>query len=427
MRVVIQRVSKAGVTVDGKVHGTIGLGLLLFLGIEDADGEEDIVWLSNKIVNLRIFNDEAGVMNRSVLEVGGGILLISQFTLHASTKKGNRPSYIRASKPYVAIPLYEKMIQQLQWDLGKEIATGIFGADMKVELLNDGPVTIFIDTKNKEWNLNFARITRNLMKRDVASRNDLERMLAAFYSKVFQDEVIGRFFTQVVPLDLKTHLPVITDFWEAIVFNKHTYRKNVMQVHQHIHQLSPIRKEHLDRWVTSFTETVDEFFEGSKAELMKQRAASVATLMNIKLNHTNLHQLWRMDTNKDILYKTESFRIIGLCMKVHNTLGKGFKEVVYKDALEIELKHNVIFYEREKPFDVYYNKILLPHKFIVDFFVEDKILLEIKATSFIHADAFRQTLNYLKVAQSIKLGIIVNFGSDKLEYKRVILRSCLRF
>lgn len=120
------------------------------VGIEDADTEEDINWLSGKIVNLRIFNDENGVMNKSVLDVGGGILLVSQFTLHASTKKGARPSYLRASKPDVAIPLYEKMIRQLESDLGKKIETGIFGADMKVELLNDGPVTIVIDTKNKE-------------------------------------------------------------------------------------------------------------------------------------------------------------------------------------------------------------------------------------------------------------------------------------
>lgn len=150
MRAVIQRVSKASVTVDGKITGEIGTGLLVLLGIEDADAEEDIHWLSGKVVNLRIFNDENGVMNRSVQEVGGDILLVSQFTLHASTKKGNRPSYIRASKPDIAIPLYEKMIQQLEADLGKKIATGIFGADMKVELLNDGPVTILIDTKNKE-------------------------------------------------------------------------------------------------------------------------------------------------------------------------------------------------------------------------------------------------------------------------------------
>jgi len=123
---------------------------LVLLGIEDADGEDDIDWLSNKIVNLRIFNDVDGVMNRSVLETEGNILLISQFTLHASTKKGNRPSYIKASKPDVAVPLYQKMIKQLETDIGKVIQTGIFGADMKVQLVNDGPVTIVIDTKNKE-------------------------------------------------------------------------------------------------------------------------------------------------------------------------------------------------------------------------------------------------------------------------------------
>lgn len=150
MRVVIQRVTKASVTIDGTINGQINLGLLVLLGIEDSDGAEDIQWLSNKIVNLRIFNDEEGVMNKSVKEVDGGILLISQFTLHASTKKGNRPSYIRAAKHPVAVPLYEKMIQQLETDLGKPITTGIFAADMKVELLNDGPVTIVIDTKNKE-------------------------------------------------------------------------------------------------------------------------------------------------------------------------------------------------------------------------------------------------------------------------------------
>jgi D-aminoacyl-tRNA deacylase len=150
MRVVIQRVSKGSVTVEGKVVGQTGWGLLVLLGIEDADGDEDILWLSNKIVNLRIFNDEAGVMNKSVAEIGGDILLVSQFTLHASTKKGNRPSYIRASKPHIAVPMYEKMIAQLENDLGRKVQTGIFGADMKVELLNDGPVTIVIDTKNKE-------------------------------------------------------------------------------------------------------------------------------------------------------------------------------------------------------------------------------------------------------------------------------------
>jgi D-aminoacyl-tRNA deacylase len=150
MRAVIQRVKKASVTVDGKINGMIGTGLLVLLGIENADTEEDIQWLSNKIVNLRIFNDESEVMNRSVIEAGGDILLISQFTLHASTKKGARPSYIRASKPEFAIPLYEKMISKLEGDLHKRIQSGIFGADMQVELLNDGPVTIVIDTKNKE-------------------------------------------------------------------------------------------------------------------------------------------------------------------------------------------------------------------------------------------------------------------------------------
>lgn len=150
MRAVIQRVTKASVTVEGKVVGHIREGLLVLVGIEDADSEDDIQWLSSKIVNLRIFNDDEGVMNRSLLEVGGGILLISQFTLHASYKKGNRPSYIRASKPPVAIPLYEKMIVQLEADLGKGVERGIFGADMKVELLNDGPVTIVMDTKNRE-------------------------------------------------------------------------------------------------------------------------------------------------------------------------------------------------------------------------------------------------------------------------------------
>jgi len=150
MRAVIQRASRASVTVDGNVTGSIQTGLLVLLGIEDADNTEDITWLSNKIVNLRIFNDEEGVMNRSVKEVGGDILLVSQFTLHAATKKGNRPSYIKASKPDIAIPLYEQMISQLTFDMGKIIATGIFGADMKVELLNDGPVTIIIDTKSKE-------------------------------------------------------------------------------------------------------------------------------------------------------------------------------------------------------------------------------------------------------------------------------------
>jgi len=150
MRAVIQRVTKASVTVEGKINGQIENGLVVLIGVEDADSDEDIEWLSNKIVNLRIFNDENGVMNVSVKDIAGNILLVSQFTLHASTKKGNRPSYIKASKPDIAIPIYEKMIKQLSTDLGKEIQTGIFGGDMKVELLNDGPVTIVIDTKNKE-------------------------------------------------------------------------------------------------------------------------------------------------------------------------------------------------------------------------------------------------------------------------------------
>ena len=150
MRVVIQRVTKASVTVDAAITGQINRGLLVLLGIEDADTDEDIEWLSYKIVNMRIFNDEQGVMNKSVLEVDGGILLVSQFTLHASTKKGNRPSYMKASKSEFAIPMYEKMIVQLQSLLCKSIQTGIFGADMKVELLNDGPVTILLDSKNKE-------------------------------------------------------------------------------------------------------------------------------------------------------------------------------------------------------------------------------------------------------------------------------------
>ena len=150
MRVVIQRVTKAAVAIDGKIHAEIGKGLLVFLGIENADSNEDIEWLSGKIVNLRIFDDEHGVMNVSVKDNAGEILVISQFTLHASTKKGNRPSYIRASKPEIAIPLYERFLGQLANELGKEIKSGVFGADMKVELMNDGPVTIVIDTKNKE-------------------------------------------------------------------------------------------------------------------------------------------------------------------------------------------------------------------------------------------------------------------------------------
>ena len=150
MRVVLQRTANASVKVDGIITGSIQKGLLVLMGVEDADTVEDIEWLSSKIVNLRIFDDENGVMNLSVKDVAGDVLLVSQFTLHASTKKGNRPSYIKASKPDIAIPMYEKMIAQLEMDLGKKIQTGVFGADMKVELLNDGPVTIVIDSKNKE-------------------------------------------------------------------------------------------------------------------------------------------------------------------------------------------------------------------------------------------------------------------------------------
>lgn len=150
MKVVIQRVTQASVRVDNKITGQIQNGLLVFVGIEDADNDSDISWLSKKIVNLRIFNDEADVMNKSLLDIDGKILLISQFTLHAATKKGNRPSYIKASKPNFAVPMYEKMIAQLELDSGKKIETGIFGADMKVSLLNDGPVTILIDSKNQE-------------------------------------------------------------------------------------------------------------------------------------------------------------------------------------------------------------------------------------------------------------------------------------
>lgn len=150
MRVVIQRVSQASVTINGSIRSQIGKGLLVLVGIEDADGEEDLVWLSQKITQIRLFDDENGVMNLSVKDIDGEILLVSQFTLHAATKKGNRPSYIKASKPDIAIPLYEKFIAQISADLGKPIGTGEFGADMKVALLNDGPVTIWIDSKNKE-------------------------------------------------------------------------------------------------------------------------------------------------------------------------------------------------------------------------------------------------------------------------------------
>lgn len=150
MRVVIQRVKEASVTIQNEIRSSIGKGLLVLVGIEDADGLEDIEWLSQKITQLRIFDDESGVMNLSVKDIDGELILVSQFTLYAATKKGNRPSYIKASKPPVAVPLYEAMIKQLESDLGKPIGTGEFGADMKVALINDGPVTIIIDSKNKE-------------------------------------------------------------------------------------------------------------------------------------------------------------------------------------------------------------------------------------------------------------------------------------
>ena len=150
MRTVIQRVSHASVTINGTVKSAIEKGLLVLVGIEDADTEEDIQWLCKKIVGLRVFDDENGVMNKNIQDAGGDILVISQFTLFASTKKGNRPSYIRAAKPDISIPLYEQFCEELSIALGKPVGTGEFGADMKVELLNDGPVTICMDTKNKE-------------------------------------------------------------------------------------------------------------------------------------------------------------------------------------------------------------------------------------------------------------------------------------
>lgn len=146
----IQRVSGASVKVEGEEVARIGAGLLILLGVEACDMEEDISWLARKIANLRIFNDEGGVMNRSLLETSGDAIVVSQFTLHASTKKGNRPSYIRAAKPDKSIPLYENFVARLELELGKKVGTGVFGADMKVSLLNDGPVTIVIDTRNKE-------------------------------------------------------------------------------------------------------------------------------------------------------------------------------------------------------------------------------------------------------------------------------------
>ena len=150
MRVLIQRVKEASVTVDGEVISLIHNGLLVFVGITDDDNREDILWLTKKIANIRLFDDENGVMNRSVIEAGGDILAVSQFTLMASTKKGNRPSYIKAAKPDISIPLYEEFCSEMELTVNKPIKRGVFGADMKVSLLNDGPVTIFIDSKNKE-------------------------------------------------------------------------------------------------------------------------------------------------------------------------------------------------------------------------------------------------------------------------------------
>ncbi len=150
MRAVIQRVKEASVTIDGNVKSSIQGGLLILLGIENPDTNADITWLVRKIVNMRIFDDEAGVMNKSILNVGGDIIVVSQFTLYASTKKGNRPSYIRAAKPDIAVPLYEAFVKEIEQALGKNVGTGEFGADMKVALLNDGPVTILMDTKQKD-------------------------------------------------------------------------------------------------------------------------------------------------------------------------------------------------------------------------------------------------------------------------------------
>ncbi|OAB25093.1 D-tyrosyl-tRNA(Tyr) deacylase [Flavobacterium fryxellicola] len=150
MRVVIQRVSSASVTIDNKIVADIQKGLLVLVGIEDADSQEDIDWLVNKITNIRIFGDENDVMNLSVAAIDGEIIVVSQFTLHAATKKGNRPSYIKASKPEIAIPLYQNFVNQMEKELGKTVQTGVFGADMKVLLMNDGPVTIIIDSKNRD-------------------------------------------------------------------------------------------------------------------------------------------------------------------------------------------------------------------------------------------------------------------------------------
>lgn len=150
MRIIIQRVRNASVTIAEQLHSAIGQGMMILVGIEDADGDEDIAFLTKKVVNMRIFDDADGVMNRSILDIDGEILVVSQFTLHASTKKGNRPSYFKAAKPDISVPLYEKFCSELSLALGKPVKTGVFGADMQCTLINDGPVTIFMDSKNKE-------------------------------------------------------------------------------------------------------------------------------------------------------------------------------------------------------------------------------------------------------------------------------------
>ena len=150
MRIIIQRVRNASVTIDGTMHSAIGQGMMILVGVEEADGDDDIAFLVKKVANMRIFDDADGVMNLSVMDVGGEVLVVSQFTLHASTKKGNRPSYIKAAKPDISVPLYEKFCTELSATLGKPVQTGVFGADMQCALINDGPVTIFMDSKNKE-------------------------------------------------------------------------------------------------------------------------------------------------------------------------------------------------------------------------------------------------------------------------------------
>ena len=150
MRIIIQRVRNASVTIEGQLHSAIGQGMMILVGIEDADGDDDIAFLVKKVTAMRIFDDENGVMNLSVMDVKGEVLVVSQFTLHASTKKGNRPSYIKAAKPNISVPLYEKFCSELSSILGKPVKTGVFGADMQCALINDGPVTIFMDSKNKE-------------------------------------------------------------------------------------------------------------------------------------------------------------------------------------------------------------------------------------------------------------------------------------